>query len=154
MEKVTAYLMASKYGAARGDATGSVTPAPGSYYPSALLPPGCSHTSRVTIHSSRLSPSCAALSLPIFGRILQSRISTCSLAVSRPSNLFPLPFPPRPVAAFVFSLLSIMLRAGGAPLCVSHRVCTSLGAKVCGLVILYRGRHHYGMTLQRSCHTR
>jgi len=44
--KVTAYLMASKYGAVRGDATGSVAPAPGSYFPFAV-PPNPYHSSYI-----------------------------------------------------------------------------------------------------------
>lgn len=52
--KVTAYLEASKYSAAREDATGFVAPAPRSYFFPSLLP--LIHTlSRIIIRSSRLS---------------------------------------------------------------------------------------------------
>lgn len=53
--KVTAYLEASKYSAAREDATGFVAPAPRSYF-FPLSPAPLIHTlSRIIIRSSRLS---------------------------------------------------------------------------------------------------
>lgn len=86
--KVTAYLEASKYSAAREDATGSVAPAPRSYF-FPLSPVPLIHTlSRIIIRSSRLS-------------MLLSRVAFClapcifplvSHATSYPLKLFLLPF--------------------------------------------------------------
>lgn len=81
--KVTAYLKASKYSAAREGATGFVAPAPRSYF-FPLSPAPLIHTlSRIIIRSSRLS---MLLSRVAFYSSCALHISTCITQYSIPLN--------------------------------------------------------------------
>ena len=145
--KVTAYLMASKYGLVHGDATGFVAPAPGSYFPFASLTPYCLliySLSRITIHSPRLSMVSLFLSVALstFG----FRLHLAFLYISRPFNLFLLSFLLPSRSIILFPEPSIIRAYCGAPLYVR----TSLGVKihVCAdTVVIFYHCYYYGKTV-------